>query len=183
MFTTPFHTGNIYFYERHSFFCSVCKQRFLTEKNFHRHITSRKHIRQMQYFRVSGYRVIGRPHGNVAKLDLLPNEVIEELIEDLTNQINEKENFFNEIELVDDNQLIRIEDSVTCSAPVQQISVQKPSFIIKKTPIFDRPKLIDLSGVSPTSPCLECFQSLDSQQHFNEHMLKAHFNMSIDNDN
>lgn len=184
MFSSPLRTlsSNIYFYERHSFFCSVCKQRFLTEKNFSRHITSRKHIRQMQIFRVTSYRTIGRPpHTTATKLDLLPNEVINELISDLTNQIDKK-NVFNEIQLVEDNQLMPSMDFVANPASVQRaetISVQSAPYIMETTPVLYRPKLIDLGGIPSTYPCLTCFQSLDSQQNFNEHMLKSHFNMSI----
>lgn len=184
MFSNPLRliTNNIHYYERHSYFCSICKQRFLTEKNFNRHITSRRHIRQMQSFRVSAFRMIARPRGNDAKLDLLPNEVIEELIRDLTNQIDQKENFFNDIQLVDDSQVISSVDQV----PVQ--SVEPIPLIVSvsnaTTPPFYRPKLIEFGGTlaSYTNlPCLTCFQSLDSQQNFNEHMLKSHFNVSIGN--
>lgn len=185
MFSNPLRSisNNIFYYERHSFFCSVCKQRFLTEKNFNRHITSRKHIRQMQIIHVSSYRVIRRPHGIETsngisfKLDLLPNDVIEELINDLTNQVDQKENFFNEIDLVDDNQLMATLDTKN-SAP-QTIPASHSPFIMETAPIFHQPKLINLSSISAKSPCLACFQSLDTQQNFNEHMLKAHFNLSI----
>lgn len=185
MFSSPLRTvsSNIYIYERHSFFCMVCKQRFLTEKNFSRHNSSRKHIRQMQIFRVTSLRTIGRPsHTTAAKLDLLPNDVINELINDLTNQIDQKENFFNEIQLVEDNQLMPSTDLITEPASVQHaevISVQSAPYIMETAPVFYRPKLIDLGGIPSTYPCLTCFQSLDSQQNFNEHMLKSHFNMSI----
>lgn len=193
MFSNPLRliSSNIHYYERHSFFCSICKQRFLTEKNFNRHITSRKHIRQIQNLRLSAFRMIARPCRSDAKLDLLPNEVIEELIRDLTNQIDQKENFFNDIQLVDDSQVIPAVEYHPNQVPAERvesipltISVPNSSCIMKTTPQFNQPKLIELDGTLANYtnlPCLTCFQCLDSQQSFNEHMLKSHFNISIGN--
>lgn len=168
--------SNYHFYEHHSFFCSICEQRFSTEKNFRRHITSRKHIQQSQHININSYRIIKRPHPIVNKLDLLPNEVIAELVSDLTDQIDQKENFFNDIQLVETNEI----DNNTDSVPVQPFA-SKTQLCVKTSPIFYRTK--KSIRIPAAYPCSTCFQLLDSQQNFNEHMFRAHFNMSVDVEN
>lgn len=167
--SNSYNIGNYHIYERHSYFCSICKQRFLTEKNFNRHIISRKHIRQMQFFAMTSFRFVRRPTPFAAKLDLLSDEQIAVLIKDLMHHIDQKENFFNEIELVKDNEI----DVITGSMQSQQ-----PEYRYTETAtLYSRPKLIQLNSTPPSSPCLECFQTLDSQQSFNDHMLRVHYNI------
>lgn len=167
--------NNIPFYPGYSYFCSVCKQRFQTEKNFNRHNNSRKHIKQMEIIRENHGRFLSfKSNANTMKLDLLPNEVIERLIADLTSQVDQKDAFFNEIQLVDDNQL----DDMINSISVTQNSTQS-KYSVGKGSIFNEPKRNKFGAIPPTYPCLTCFQSLDSQQNFDEHMLRAHFNVSI----
>lgn len=167
-------------YFRQSYFCSVCKQRFQTERNFIRHNNSRKHIRQVEIIRENACRIIQTKNiGN--KMEVLPNKVIEELINDLTtNQMDEKEEFFKEIQLVDDCEL----DAIN---PLQSIATFSSYRNENNSVGFQRPKPINQNEpatyIPATYPCLTCFQLLDSQKNFDDHMLRSHFNiprLSID---
>lgn len=172
--------SNIHYF-RQSYFCSVCKQRFQTERNFIRHNNSRKHIRQIEIIRENACRII-RSKDVATKMGMLPNKVIEELINDLTDQTDEKEDFFKEIQLVDDCELDAIDPN-----PFQN-NATVPRYRIQNNFMdFQRPKLFNRNESSTyipaTYPCLTCFQLLDSQQNFDEHMLRSHFNiprLSID---
>lgn len=160
------------YYPGYSYVCLPCKQRFQTEKNFNRHNNSRKHIRQLEIIRENHARYLASTNKNT-ELDLLPSEVIEKLIDDLISQVDRKDDFFNEIQLVEDNELdVMINTTLAQKTELIQCDTQKTS-------IFQEPKRFKLTGIPPTYPCLTCFQLLDSQQNFNEHMLRAHFNVSI----
>lgn len=161
--------SSVDYYGSHPFYCAVCKQRFQTEKNFNRHNNSRKHSKQIEIIRDGAFRVAGRNIGTTAKLDLLPNEVIDDLVTDLTNQVAKKDDFFNEIQLLEDNEL-----------DIVSSSIQPQHWTMKTTapPIY-RPKQLGLNRIPTIYPCLMCFQSLDSQKNFDEHMLKSHFHRSI----
>lgn len=123
------------------------------------------------------YRDIGRNNSiknSITKISLLPDKVIEALIYDMANQIQNKDDFFNDIHLLDDNEMDLSAESIlgqNCDE-----NVQKQIEII---PDICRPKQIDLSRVPATYPCLTCFQLLDSQDDFNAHMLKVHFHNSM----
>lgn len=166
-----YHCGN------HNFFCSTCKQRFQTEKNFRRHNNSRKHIKQMQGADGILCRDIGWKNSiknNITKISLLPDKVIEALICDMANEIQNKDDFFNDIQLLNDNEMDLTAESIlwqNCDKNVQK-QIENISDIF-------RPKQIDLSRVPATYPCLTCFQLLDSQDDFNAHMLKVHFHNSM----
>lgn len=158
-----------------SYFCSVCRQRFQSERNFMRHNNSRKHIRQIESIRENACRRIrSRDTGN--KLALLPNEVIKELVNDLTIQIDKKDEFFQEIQLVEDCEL----DDVTSNLEkLDAINDLHGKQAISRYNMANN-SILNLGGKLATYPCLTCFQLLDSQQNFNEHMLRSHFNIPPD---
>lgn len=116
----------------------------------------------------------GRSSEITTKLDIMPNEVFESLITDVIDQISEKDDFFKEIQLLDDDDL----NVITSSVPTQH-SQMSPHWRMETNPILYAPKPPTLRRIPAIYPCLACFQSLDSQQNFDEHMLKAHFNKSV----
>lgn len=168
-----------------SFFCHICKQRFQSEKNFRRHNNSRKHIKQIQTINGVSCRKIERHYEIKSNnLSLLPNDMINELICGMAQQLQKKDDFFDGIEILDDCEI----DLNTL--PIQQqnhekivstVSTIKPRNVTdNRLESIYRPNQIDLTRIPATYPCLTCFQLLDSQQNFNEHMLQVHFRYSID---
>lgn len=157
----------------YSFYCTVCKQRFQTEKNFKRHNNSRKHTKQIQFM-----------EGNVSRMeqtleqctdfDLLPNDIIEHIISDLAGQVFEKDTFFNDIQLLEKNDL----DSPMTSPKQASYLPTSPHARMEYNPIVYRPNQPSVRRIPAIYPCLTCFQLLDSQENFDAHMLKAHFNGS-----
>lgn len=165
--------NQISYFGSHPFYCFTCKQRFQTEKNLQRHNNSRKHIKQFQASKRNRYHSESRISERSNELDILPNDVFETLITDVIDEVSEKAEFFNEIQLLDDNEL----DEVTVSAPPQP-SPLSPCWPIKNHSMIYTPRPRTVRRIPATYPCLACFQSLDSQKNFDEHMLKAHFNDS-----
>lgn len=158
----------------YSFYCSICKQRFQTEKNFKRHNNSRKHIKQIQFIEGNLNRM-EQINEHCAKIDLLPNDVIEHMISDLTGQVFEKDTFFNDIQLLEKNDF-----DFTMSTPIQTTYLPKsPHARMECNPIVYRPNQPSIRRIPAIYPCLTCFQLLDSQENFDAHMLKAHFNGSF----
>lgn len=177
MFASPMNTfpslNNINCFGNYPFYCAICKQRFQTEKNFKRHNNSRKHLKQIEIIEGNLYR--SGPNTRVnAEIDLLPNHVIESLITDLVNQVTEKDEFFKEIQLLEDNDL----DVIAAPVPPNHRRLS-PRWRMESNPIVYAPRPTTLRRIPATYPCLGCFQSLDSQEAFDEHMLKAHFNKSF----
>lgn len=162
------HLGNYY--------CAVCKQRFQTEKNFKRHNSSRKHIKQIQLIEENQNKM----HERSAEFDLLPNDVIEYMVTDLASQVCEKDMFFTDIKLVDGNDLDLME-SPKKYRQQQQLPISLHSKM-ENNPIVYRPSQPSIRRIPAIYPCLTCFQLLDSQENFDAHMLKAHFNGSFDMD-
>lgn len=158
----------------YTFYCSVCKQRFQTEKNFNRHNNSRKHIKQIQLVEGNPNRM----HERNVEFDLLPNDVIEYMVTDLAGQVFEKDAFFSDIKLLDGNDL-----DAMASASKYQRQQQLPKSSLSKmeqNPIVYRPNQPSMRRIPAIYPCLTCFQLLDSQENFDTHMLEAHFNGSFD---
>lgn len=156
-----------------TFYCNVCKQRFQTEKNFKRHNNSRKHIKQTQFATEANPNRTEPINEQSAKFDLLPNDVIENMITDLAGHPFEKDTFFTDIELVEKNDF-----DLTMPTPKQtpSRSPKSPHSRMEFNPIIYRPNQPSIRRVPAIYPCLTCFQSLDSQENFDAHMLKAHFN-------
>lgn len=157
-------------YGSYQFFCSTCKQRFLSEKSFRRHNKSRKHQKKMQL--MHGFSNSCRS-GGVKKMQLLQNDVFKALVFDLSDEIQKKDEFFNGIELLNDWEIDLVDDSEV--GPFRRQSC-KPNN--ENNSDDDRHKQLDLAHIPATYPCLTCFKLLDSQKHFNEHMLKVHFGES-----
>lgn len=157
-----------------SYYCTLCKQRFQTEKNFKRHNNSRKHIKQMQLIDGNPIKMNHRS----MEFDLLPNDVFEYMVTDLAGQMFEKDTFFNDIKLLDRNELDLIE-----TTPKYQQQQQSPNGLhakMENNPIVHRSNQPSIRRIPAIYPCLTCFQLLDSQENFDAHMLKAHFNGSFE---
>lgn len=154
----------------YSFYCTACKQRFQTEKNFKRHNNSRKHIKQIQLIEGNVSRMT-----QCADFDLLPNDIIQHIIRDLAGQVVEKDTFFNDIQLLEKNDL----DSPMTSPKQPSYLPTSPHARMEYNPIVYRPHQPSIRRVPAIYPCLTCFQLLDSQENFDAHMLKAHFNGSF----
>lgn len=111
-----------------------------------------------------------------AEFDLLPNDVIENMITDLAGQTFEKDTFFNDIELLEEKNDL----DLTMPTPKQtSYSRKSPHSRMEYNPIVYRPNQPSIRRIPAIYPCLACFQSLDSQENFDAHMLKAHFNGSF----
>lgn len=156
-----------------SYYCSICKQRFQTEKNFKRHNNSRKHIKQTRFIKRNANRMNERS----LEFDLLPNDVIEYLISDLAGQVFEKDTFFNDIQLLDKND----SDMMTVAAPEYTTKYEPhlPKRLHSRmeiNPMVYRVNQPSIRRIPAIYPCLTCFQLLDSQENFDAHMLEAHFN-------
>lgn len=148
--------------ELSSFKCPVCQQQFQSEKILNRHIRSRKHLKRL-----------GEISGNSIKQNqnwkLLPNKVIEAIIDDL--KIDNKDEFFNGIQLLENDNL-NIESLNT--APDTGLS-QHNQFNNQ----MEMKKNITAHRIPPIYPCAMCFQSLDSQEDFERHMRSTHIYFSI----
>lgn len=163
-------------YGSYQYFCSICQQRFQSEKSFRRHNNSRKHIRQAQISdSISCKPGIARNNSaDSMKLSLLSSDVIETLVGDMIDDIQSKNDFFNGIRLVNEND---VDLTAECMlSPNVDANIQNS---MEDTPIY-RPKEVELARIPAIYPCSTCFQLLDSsQKNFNEHMLKVHFHYSI----
>lgn len=168
------HFNSVSYFGSYPFYCSTCKQRFQTEKNLKRHNSSRKHMRQMQCIDASVYQS-ELNNESPMKWEMLPSDVIDSLILDLAGQPAEKDDFFKDIQLVESEDLDVVREPI--AVPQLQLS---PHWRMECNPIVYRPKQPAIRRcIPPTYPCLTCFQSLDSQKNFDEHMLKAHFNKTF----
>lgn len=158
----------------YSFYCSICKQRFQTEKNFKRHNSSRKHIKQIQCNK-GKYHRMEQMNERSAEFDLLPKDLFEFMVTDLASQVFEKNEFFNEIRLVEENDL-----DLTAALPERKsYSPKSLHSRMDCNPIVYRPNQPSIRKVPAIYPCLTCFQLLDSQKNFDAHMLESHFNGSF----
>lgn len=157
----------------YSFYCAVCKQRFQTEKNFKRHNNSRKHIKQTQFFDANPYRT-EQANERRTDFDLLPNDVLDYMVSDLAgaDQVIQKDDFFSEIQLLHKNEL----DSMPSPPKLKSPSSTSLHSRVDVSPIVYRPYKPSIRKIPAIYPCLTCFQHLDSQKNFDEHMLQAHFN-------
>lgn len=162
----------------HLLYCPVCQQQFQSEKSFERHNRSRKHFK-----RASGISEFcaNITNSSRSKVDLLPNSVIQTLISDLNLQFNSKDEFFRDIELLENDEL---NPEVTASNSVQHINrtgggggvdaaASAGAYNINES-------IITVRQIPPMYPCAMCFQSLDSQADFERHMHGTHLRFAFD---
>lgn len=149
-------------FELSSFGCPMCQQQFQSEKILNRHIRSRKHLKRLS-------EISGNSFKQNQSWELLPNKVIEAIIDDL--KFDNKDEFFKGIQLLENDNLI-IASSHT--APDVELSQH-----INFNNQMERKKNITAHRIPPIYPCAMCFQSLDSQEDFDRHMRSTHIYFSI----
>lgn len=140
-------------------FCKICNQNFRTPVLYNRHIRSRKHA--LQCIRP---RIQRRRNRANQSLSLLPNDVIESLICDLST--DETDSFFDDIDLTPTDELLPSHEQVLLN------DRRKESF---STSSQRRDGLTNNTNVPKIYPCSLCFRSLHSQELFDRHLQEKHF--------
>lgn len=157
---------------RYFFNCEAGQQHFYTGNNCYHYNDSRKRVKRksLQQKIPKHQKCLNMKRIVFTKLDVLPNEVVEALIDDLSIHLYRKDDFFSEIELVDVNDLDGIL-SVKLNHPLNYSNFPK----------LNNNREVELisGGVSAFHPCSMCFQFLDSPIEFNQHMHGFHFNHSL----
>lgn len=147
-------------------FCEVCDQHFRTPVIYNRHMRSRKHA--LKCIRTKMDQRRNRPDES---LSLLPNEVIDTLIRDLNENVDEKNSFFEDINL---------DKCSENSEPSQLLPSFKNVFIHDGTgtgvEAINPQQHLSLNSVVPKIyPCSLCFRTLHSQELFDQHLQEKHF--------
>lgn len=140
----------------------MCQQQFQSEKILHRHIRSRKHLKRL-------HEISGNSFKQKQKWDLLPNNVIEAIIDDL--EIDNKDEFFDGIQLLENDNL-----NIASSNTVPDAGRSQHNEFNNQ---MEKRKDITAHRIPPIYPCAMCFQSLDSQEDFERHMRSTHIYFSI----
>lgn len=159
-------------YRQHqSLFCTICEQRFRTKNSLSRHKSSRKHLRYLNQNRImETNRQCLTPFASNQLIspfttELLPNGLMQAIIDDLRPQLHNKDNFFSDINLLDED------DLDIFSAQSVKIANDKENHDAYKS------KQAQYRQIPSTYPCAECFQFLDSQELFDQHMREKHLKL------
>lgn len=162
------HSTHHYYYRHQQPFelspynCSICQQHFQSEKILNRHIRSKKHLKRLS-------EISGNSFEPKQKWNLLPNKVIEAIIDDL--KFDNKDEFFDGIQLLEDDNLNMASSNTVPDADLSQYS--------NFTNRVEKKKIITAHRIPSIYPCAMCFHSLDSQEDFERHMQSTHIYFSI----
>lgn len=167
--------SNLFKIEENSLYCEICAQSFRTPVSFNRHEKSRKHEMKLNKFKCgkrSKQMKVQNSNSASNTLSLLPDKVIESIIDDLAlNHIN-KDSYFADI----DTELVHGANDVIAWEPVELPSFSR-IFSNIGTHMEQSPSRLRPYNCSRLKvyPCSLCFKTLHSQELFDQHLKKNHF--------